>query len=156
MHNLRYELHYRGIACIILTQLLGFLFYHEKILGQIWARSWGKTLADLQPTPLHFATSILASLLLFLGMEWLFQNAVLRKGFLFTVSLMVWMFFVAGTLVTHYKFLNLALSTAIIDAIKEFFCIYLTGAIVLLKRESLADSMDRMNPYSRSKVKANR
>lgn len=102
----------------VLAFLLGWVWYHPKVLGKRWVEARGKTLADIRQQPFPFA----ASLALWMIAACFYTFLVLIIGLDYPASLicfssLLWVAFampptVMGALYTGYPFNAVAIDSA--------------------------------------------
>jgi hypothetical protein len=58
------QLNWMAYAVAVIAQLIiGFLWFHPKVLGNVWSRSSGMDAESMRPTPLAYALNILFTLM---------------------------------------------------------------------------------------------
>lgn len=126
------KLNHKGVlAAVIVQQLLGFIWYHPKVFGHLWAMGLDKNVEQLQPAPLPFFAALFASISFCYLLSWMFQIAVIedwQRGL--TLGLMVGIGFVAPGLARHYLFMKLDSMVIFIDATFEIIAAGLAGMIL--------------------------
>lgn len=126
------KLNHKGVlAAVIVQQILGFIWYHPKMFGQLWALGLDKSIDQLNPTPLPFFAALFASVSFCYLLSWMFQIAVIedwQRGL--TLGLMVGIGFVAPGLARHYLFIGIDSMVIFIDAAYDIISAGLAGMIL--------------------------
>jgi hypothetical protein len=109
----------------------GAAYYSRALLGGSWIAAQGKTFEQIVPTPLPFVFSFLSSLGVALVLDQVIQKSGatniiggVKFGLIFGVTLS------ALPLATHYGFLAIPGTIALIDGSKEVISAMLVGGIL--------------------------
>ncbi len=102
----------------ILAMVIGYIWYHPKVLGDLWARENGLDINQMDgKDPIPYITMFVGALIMATVLQWVLKATVadtLMSTIRVTVSL--WLAFVFVTTAGNYKFSHRSWTLIFIDA----------------------------------------
>lgn len=122
------------LACLVVYEILGFVWYSPALFGKTWAR-----LVHIDPThakrrmPAAFAISAFSCLLTSFGFVQIFALlSVTMVSTALLIAFWIWLFFHFFTLLTHYLFDGRSLGVFVIVAAHDLVWMLAMAAVVVL------------------------